>query len=186
MDFKKVYLGDYSEEGYNDNFIDGKEGRPRNKFKFFKAVHPINLVWNFNNSWETYQRSGDRAYIDGERVRHQMFDDNNKHHSDRNIGGRTMSEVDSYGAAIAYLEKTQEYLTSIRGEIMLRINKNKEMIDNLYKEGWMKEITDKMAGKHNNLLSDSRGLVKVIDMMNEQINSSIKRIAALREVADDK
>jgi len=37
----KIYSGDYSKEGYDQGIDDRKEKKPKNKFKFFKAVHHI-------------------------------------------------------------------------------------------------------------------------------------------------
>lgn len=180
MDFKKVYLGDYSDEGYSDNFSDGKEGNPRDKFKFFKAVNPINLVWNFDNSWETYQRSGDRGYIDGERVRHEMFGAANMHNKGVNMS------TESYGNMIWILSNMKRQLKSIKGEILLRVNRNKEAIDELKSRGWVVDIANVMDTKHQQLKSDAGTLLTIIEKMTEQCDNSIKRIEILKQVAEQK
>jgi len=46
----KIYSGDYSKDGYDSGIDDAKHHKPKNKFKFFKAVNPINYVWAFDNA----------------------------------------------------------------------------------------------------------------------------------------
>jgi len=58
----KIYSGDYSKDGYDSGIDDAKHHKPKNKFKFFKAVSPINYVWAFDNAYQSFMGNYDKAY----------------------------------------------------------------------------------------------------------------------------
>jgi len=108
MSFKKIYLGDYTEEGYDTGFKDGKKNLPKNRFKFFKAIHPVNLIWNFDNAWETFQRNYDKGYIDDERVEHDVY-----YKSDTTQQGASTMTVNNYATQLAILNQFEANLLSL-------------------------------------------------------------------------
>ena len=77
-DIFKIYSGDYSKEGYDQGIEDRKENKPKNKFKFFKAVNPINYVWAFNNAFDSFNKNYDKGYLDGQRVEHNIYSSSNQ------------------------------------------------------------------------------------------------------------
>lgn len=76
--FFKVYSADYSKNGYEDGIKNSTNKEAKNKFIFFKAIHPINYVWKFNNAFDSYMRNYDLGYLDGQRVNNQVYNDTNQ------------------------------------------------------------------------------------------------------------
>lgn len=76
--FFKIYSGDYSKDGYNNGIENAKEGKPKNKFAFFKAVNPINYIWKFTNAYDSYMKNYDNGYLDGQRVNNDIYNDTNQ------------------------------------------------------------------------------------------------------------
>lgn len=71
--FFKIYSGDYTKEGYDKGIDTAKKHLPKNKFTFFKAVHPINYIWNFDQAFDSYMQSYNSGYGDGLRINHQVY-----------------------------------------------------------------------------------------------------------------
>jgi len=179
--FSKVYLGDYSNEGYGDGVSDGKEHRPKNRFKFFKVANPVNYVWNFDNAWESYQRHYDKGYIDGERVRHDVFGN-----TTYKTKGGNMSQFDIkyYEDAIAFLRESKRVLENIKAEIDMRMKDYNDHIDYAQSQNWMMNFIDKLRDKYAALESRSKKLQMDIGVMQELIDQSIVRLNELIAVSN--
>jgi len=164
--FKKLYLGDYTSEGYDSGLEDGKEHRPKNRFRFFKAVHPVNLIWNFGNAWESFQRSYDKGYIDGERVRHDVFDDTANTANERID---TMHDT-SLERQIALLENFENSLKTVYKQIESLNKKYKGQIDVLANLGFISNYVDTLNERYmtfdnkiENILSSIRQNLQTIE-----------------------
>jgi hypothetical protein len=102
----KIYSGDYSKDGYEYGIDDRKENRSKNKFKFFKAIHPLNYVWAFNNAYESFMKNYDRGYLDGQRVEHNIYNTNQ-------TKGTSMAN-DSYDNQLRMLDDFGRNLVALR------------------------------------------------------------------------
>lgn len=72
MDIKKIYTGDYSQEGYTDGIKHIEANKPKQHFGSLK-MHPVNWVWHFKNSRQTYVENYNKAYTDGLRKKNDVF-----------------------------------------------------------------------------------------------------------------
>ena len=105
----KIYSGDYSKDGYDSGIDDAKEHKPRNKFKFFKAVNPINYVWAFDNAYQSFMGNYDKGYLDGQRVNHQVY--NTTH-----IQGATVNNR-SYENHLKMINGLTQTLTALQNKV---------------------------------------------------------------------
>ncbi len=119
-DYFKVYSGDYSKDGYNQGITDSKEKSPKNKFKFFQAVNPINYVWNFSNAYESFMQNYDKGYLDGQRVENEVYT--------KSTQGATMAN-ENYAYHLQLLQELerslssiQSYVTTIEAKYLKQIN----------------------------------------------------------------
>ena len=119
--FFKIYSGDYSKDGYNGGIEDGKSKRVTNRFRFFKAIHPINYIWNFNNSYDSFMQNYKEGYLDGQKVVNEVYTTN------RPKGD--LMEKDSYEYHLKLIEdfeskldKLKPYLDDISKQYQRQIN----------------------------------------------------------------
>ena len=141
--FKKYYFGDYTEEGYETGFDDSKKHRPKNRFKFFKVVHPVNWVWNFDNAWETFQRNYDKGYIDNERVEHDIYYKSNSTQK----GASTMT-VNNYTTLLATLNRFEENLQSLKQRLSTLNADYAQQINELKGMGFMEDYTNTLQTRY--------------------------------------
>jgi len=142
--FKKLYLGDYTNEGYDYGLQDGETHRPKNRFRFFKAVHPVNLIWNFNNSWESFQRTYDKGYIDGERVRHHIYDNQNQ-----SKGGSVSSiATNSAQHRIKLIDDFENEIKKIKPKLEKFVQDYERQIRHLANKGFEDEYIQTLQEKH--------------------------------------
>lgn len=173
----KIYTGDYTEEGYEDGFDDVKNSKPKNKFKFFKAVHPINLIWNFDNSLSSYSTSYDIGYIDGERDKHNLYKNNIKQKEN------SMSVISSYEEVISVLKDTKRNLDNAKEELEHRIKNYQDHINTAKNNKWMTNYIIPLQEKYNNLYNKINTLKNIIDMLKNQIDTDIQQLVRLIETA---
>ena len=141
--FKKIYFGDYTEEGYDTGFNDSKKHQPKNRFKFFKATHPVNWIWNFDNAWETFQRNYDKGYINNEQVEHNVYYKNNITQK----GANTMT-VNNYAAQLAILNQFEKDLQSLK-QCLSTLNTNyKQQMNSLKGMGFMVDYTNTLQTRY--------------------------------------
>jgi len=137
-DFKKIYFGDYSKEGYDDGFKEGQHSRSKNKFRFFKAIHPINYIWNFNNAYNSYMKNYDKGYLDSQRVEHNVYYQNKTKGVD----------MTSYEAQLQMLENFDDNLKALREKITELRDKYKHQIDVMESAGFFSNYIDPLRAKY--------------------------------------
>ena len=69
---KKIYTADYSQEGYDNGIEAGKKGSPK-EHSGALHIHPVNYAWRYNNAHESYCKSYEKGYLDGQRVDHNIY-----------------------------------------------------------------------------------------------------------------
>jgi hypothetical protein len=71
--WSKIYFGDYSKDGYEQGVNDYKGEGVKHKFRFFKALHPINYLWNFDNSLQSFRKNYNTGFEDTQKTTHQIY-----------------------------------------------------------------------------------------------------------------
>ncbi len=65
----KIYRGDYSKNVYEEGIKDANSAKPKNKFKFCKAVNRFNKLKNKGIFWSyyeelTHEKEGDKLFLE--------------------------------------------------------------------------------------------------------------------------
>ena len=144
----KIWSGDYSNEGFEYGLKDGKEGKPKNKLRFFKASNPINWFWAFNRAFDSFSRYYDAGYVEGEKVRHQVYSGIGE--EGVKGGGEKMSYVKDYDDAITNLRMLKNNLISIQGELERLKKVYNDRILEAQTKGWMGSYINTMLKKQEN------------------------------------
>lgn len=155
---KKIYFGDYTKEGYDTGFKDSKNNLPKNRFKFFKIVHPVNWIWNFNNAWETFQRNYDKGYIDNEKVAHNVY------YIENNIkkGANTMRE-NQYATQLTILNSFEADLLSLKQRLSQLNDSYSKQINVLKGLGFMEDYTNTLQTRYVTFESKISDMLSMID-----------------------
>lgn len=175
-DIYKVYSGDYSKDGYDQGIEDRKEKRPKNKFKFFKAVNPINYVWAFNNSYDSFMKNYDKGYLDGQRVEHNIYSSSNQ------TKGASMQK-DSYANHISMLENFKESLQGLKREIKLVKEQYKKQINAMESAGFMEETVAPLRNKYQTFSSKIDKIDKQLAQHDQKIEIQKEALNAIRATA---
>ncbi len=175
--FKKLYLGDYSKDGYDSGINDAKNKRVKNKFKFFKVAHPINYIWNFNNSYDSFMKNYNEGYLDGQRVNHNIYSSNQQ--KGVNMG----FDNDSYenhlrmlGEARVNLKNLKRYMQERRDEYKAQINKAKSA-------GFVTNYVDQLKTKYNKLEQEIDVVLSMLDRHDSYLDKQENNIRRLIEIA---
>jgi len=158
VNFKKIYFGDYTEEGYDAGFNDGKKHLSKNRFKFFKATHPINWIWNFDNAWETFQRNYDKGYIDNERVEHNVY-----YKNDTTLQGANTMTVNNYATQLAILNRFEANLQSLKQRLSAINSNYSRQISALKGMGFMTDYTNTLQTRYATFDSKISDMLTMID-----------------------
>jgi len=176
-DMFKIYTGDYSKEGYESGMDDAKEGKPKNKYKFFKAVNPINYVWNFNNAYDSFMQNYDKGYLDGQRVVNEVYTNKTQ--------GERMSGNQNYKYHLQLLDGLQKELNSLK----LFINEIEEnynnQINSMHSAGFYDDYINTLKQKYlvfksrmqelQNLIDEHKGKISKIEQDIEELIITAER-----------
>jgi SMC interacting uncharacterized protein involved in chromosome segregation len=156
----KIYLGDYSSDGYDIGIDDGKINNSKNKFQFFKVVNPLNYVWNFDNSYKSFIKNYDKGYLDGQRVKNEVYSSNKKGVSmtDNYENHRRMLEVFE-----SNLIKLQSYSQDIK-------EKYAKQLLAMESSGFVGNITNPLQQKYQKFSSKINDINTMIEEHKRKIN----------------
>ncbi len=160
-DFFKIYSGDYSKDGYDSGIDDAKSKRVKNKFKFFKVVHPINYIWNFNNSYDSFMKNYNEGYLDGQRVVNEVYITNSSK-------GEVM-EKDSYGYHLKLIEEFEAKLDSLKPYLEQISNQYQQQINAMASAGFHTNYTNTLQDRYLTFKSRIDSLHELIDRHKQQI-----------------
>lgn len=175
-DIYKVYSGDYSKDGYDQGIDDRKENRPKNKFKFFKSVNPINYVWAFNNAFDSFNKNYDRGYLDGQRVEHNVYGSSNQNR------GANMQQ-DNYENHIGMLKDFKENLLALKRHMQVIKEKYKRQIDAMESAGFVEDITIPLRNKYQVFSSKIDEVDRQLAQHEQKIEMQTEALNALRSTA---
>lgn len=157
----KIYSGDYSKDGYDNGIDDAKKRKPKNKFKFFKAVNPINYVWAFDNAYQSFMSNYDKGYLDGQRVNHQVYSRNN-------TKGATVNNK-SYENHLKMISQLKQTLTALQHKIESLKDNYKKQIDTMESATFMDNYITPLRGKYSEFSQIIDTLQNMIDEHKAQI-----------------
>ena len=166
--FFKIYSGDYSKDGYNSGIDDGKNSRPKNRFKFFKAINPINYVWAFNNSYNSFMSNYDTGYLDGQRVVHNVYTTNK--------GGDMNKNYESHLQMINQLKQT---LGNLQNTLATLKDRYKRQIDVMESATFMDNYITPLRSKYAEFSNIIETLQNMIDEHKQQISLHEERLEHL-------
>ena len=166
----KIYSGDYSQDGYDSGIDDGKNHKPKNRFKFFKAVNPINYVWAFNNSYESFMSSYNKGYLDGQRVEHQIYTANKNQ-------GATMNQ--NYESHLQMINQLKQTLGTLQNKMEILKDKYKRQIDAMESATFMDNYITPLRNKYGEFSTIVETLQEMIDEHKQQISLHEERLEQL-------
>lgn len=158
----KIYTGDYSKDGYDSGIDDAKHKAVKNKFKFFKAVNPINYVWNFNNAFESFTTNYNDGYLDGQRVNHEVY-------TTTKTQGGTMPANNSYEYHLSLIESLKQNLDTLHGYMENITDKYKRQIDAMEGAGFLDNYINPLRNKYAQFEQEMGTLQNMIDRHKAQI-----------------
>lgn len=174
--FGKVYTGDYSKEGYDAGTGDRKSGKPKNKLKILKVLHPINYVWRFDNAFESFSQNYDAGYLDAQRVAHEVFNDTRP-------TGRISMATDNYENHLRALEYFRNNLRSLKQyTIIARDNYAKQLLA-MEGAGFVENITRPLQNKYQLFSNKLEQLNTLIDEHDRKIVIQKEALEQLAQIA---
>jgi len=172
----KIYSGDYSKDGYNQGIKDRKENKPKNKFKFFKAVHPINYILAFNNAFDSFNKNYDKGYLDGQKVEHNIYSSSNQ------TKGASVQK-DNYENHIRMLKDFKQNLLALKRHIQVIREKYKKQIDVMESAGFVENIIEPLRNKYQIFSSKIDDIDKQLAQHNQKIEMQTEALNTLRTIA---
>lgn len=157
----KIYSGDYSKDGYDSGIDDAKKHKPKNKFKFFKAVNPINYVWAFNNSYESFMGNYDKGYLDGQRVNHQVYNTNNTK--------GTLVNNNSYENHLQMINGLTQTLIALQNKVESLKDNYKQQIDTMENASFMDNYITPLRDKYSEFTQIIESVQSMIEEHKTQI-----------------
>ena len=177
--FYKIYTADYTSEGYEHGVEDAKKHRPNSKFRFFKAVHPINCIFNLNNALDSYSRGYNQGYIDEHRVIHNIYNDTN------HIKGVSMQRTDSYENHLQMVTEVKRSIASLKRYLTDIDAKYKHQIDRAESTGFMTNYTNTLKNKYQIFSQKINNLVNMIESHESRLGEQESRLQNSISVARD-
>ena len=175
-DIFKIYSGDYSQEGYDQGINDSKGNKPKNKFKFFKVVHPINYIWAFNNAFDSFNKNYDKGYLDGQRVEHNIYSSSNQNRG-------VEMQKDSYENHILMLETFKQNLQELKRHLELLREQYKKQIDVMENAGFVQNIIEPLRNKYQIFSAKIDEIDRQLAQHDQKIEIQIEAFNSLRATA---
>jgi hypothetical protein len=173
----KVYTGDYSQDGYDSGVSDAKQHKPQNKFRFIKAVNPINYVWKFNNAFDSFSQNYDHGYLDGQRVNNGIYQQN------QTIGGGMMM-ADNYINHINKIENLKKVLIQLKGHLAEIEQHYQQQINAAEAAGFVQNYTDELKRRHQRFAAKIEALTQCLERQDVQLEQQQETIYRLKERAE--
>lgn len=173
---EKIYTGDYSKEGYDAGMSDRQSGRPKNKLKIIKVLHPVNYVWRFDNAFGSFSQHYDAGYLDAQRVAHEVFNDT------RATGRGTMA-VDNYENHLRVLEDFRNNLLALKRYTINIRDKYAQQLLAMENAGFVQNITQPLQNKYQLFSNKIDQLDALIDEHNRKINLQKEALEQLAQIA---
>lgn len=166
-DFKKIYTGDYSKDGYDKGIADAKSGKPKSHFGTLKR-NPINYIWQSDNAIDSYSQSYDKGYTDGQRVSHDIY-------SSQSGGQMTdlekqMQILEQAKAAIKHHQRLLEQANDLYGN-QVRAMQGAGFLDNYTNE--LESRYNRLDNSVENVLGELQQQLAMIETFQESLQRMI-------------
>lgn len=176
--FYKTFNGEYSQEGYEEGLEDAKSAKPKNKYKFFKAVNPINLLWNTNNAYNSFAQNYEKGYLDGQRVKNDIY--NNKLIPQ----GANMDDT-SYDYFIKILDELEESMSLLKKPLLNMDDKYEQQINLAHNAGFVDNYIEPLKIKREKFRVKIEELVAEMEKHKESIEEQKELIEELKRASED-
>ncbi|PID47762.1 MAG: hypothetical protein CSB47_00190 [Proteobacteria bacterium] len=152
-DFKKIYTGDYSKEGYDDGITDSQSNKPKSHFGTLNR-NPVNFFWQADNASDSYSTGYDKGYVDGQRVSHDIYSS----HSGAKMGSlqQQYQVLEQAKAAIAHHKSILDQARDLYGN----------QVNAMQGAGFASEYTTELVARNDRL---SRKTDDVLDELTRQL-----------------
>jgi len=171
----KIYTGDYTKNGYDSGISDSKKHIPKNKFKVLKILHPINYIWKFGNSFDSFTKNYDKGYLDGQRVNHQVY-------SSTQPKGTNMT-TDNFSNHLRMLNEVNTNLTSLKRYMNDMRENYKKQIDVAENGLFLEDFTNPLKEKHQRFSGKVDGMISQIDRDLGKIKNQQEHIQRMMQIA---
>ena len=175
-DLFKIYTADYSKDGYDHGINDSKNHLTKNKFKFFKVLHPINYIWNFNYAFDTFYKNYNKGYLDGQRVNHEIYSTNRVNKTTNNIKGANMAGVDRYENHLNMVSEVKREILTLKRYLAEIDVKYKHQIDIAEATGFMTNYTDPLKDKYKTFSQKITDLTNMIERHERELEGQESRL----------
>lgn len=175
--FFKIYTGDYSKNGYDDGINDAKRDKPKSGFGVLRAVHPLNYVWKLDNSYDSYSKNYNKGYLDGQRVKHQIYSTNQQK-------GESMGfENDSYENHLRMLGEVRHNLASLNRYIIEKRDEYKRQIDTAKSAGFLVNYINPLKAKYDLFSKKIDNITSLLKQHDNYLKTQEENIQRLIELA---
>lgn len=174
----KIYTGDYSHEGYTYAQEDSLNKKVQNKFRFFKALHPINYIWKFNNSFDSFMKHYDDGYLSTQNSAHQTY--TTRQHT---LEQGTHMGTDNYENHIRMLESFKHNLHALKQQTITTKEHYAKQLLSMESAGFVENITHPLQQKYQLFASKIDALNSLIDEHNRKIEVQKESLQQLSQIA---
>lgn len=158
--------GDAYGKGYEAGFNDGELNKRRNA-PWKEEMKYLTAIWNRKHFWKSFHDGYNQGYLDGQRKRKGLFDENTTEIK-QNINNSNMaSRQTSFSYQIELLESLKSYLHGFQERLAIVAEKYEKQVNELYDAGGMMDET--FNDFHDNYLEVTK--VKIQSLIN-QINDA--------------
>lgn len=141
-------------------------------------VHPINYVWNFNNAYDSFMRNYDDGYLDGQRVKNEIYSTNPNSHYTQGVNMQ-----DSYENHIRMLEVFESNLARLKEYSNSSKEQYAKQLMAMEGAGFVQNITNPLQQKYQEFSSKIRNLHSMIDEHKRKINIQKEALQQLSQIA---
>lgn len=173
--FFKIYTGDYSEEGYKSGINDAKSSKPKNGLGVKSAIHPLNYVWKFSNSYDSYNQNYAKGYLDGQRVNHDIYNSN------QTKGDMMGLDTDIYENHLRMVGEVRQNLVALKRFMIEKKDDYLKQIKVARNAGFMGNIVSKLESKFNvfeNKINDITAMLDKHDNYLDNQENNLRRLIA--------
>lgn len=204
----KIYTGDYSKEGYSRGFIDRKRGKPKQGWGVFKEIHPVNFVWKFNESVQSYNSSYKAGYLDRQRVENEVYRDQpppsakptgfSHEKSPVNVTSNTLSKQqsslganqmsigqDSYQNQLRLIRHARNNLQTFRRQLYDLSQRYQQQIRAAESAGYMQDMIEPLRKRYSQFAVKIDQLDNMISKHDNLIKDHEDKIVRLMNEASD-
>lgn len=172
----KIWTADYSKEGYETGLDDVKRDQPKKAWGFFGAASSINYVWRFDNAYNSYAKSYDRGFNDGQRVVNEVY-------QQQSSGGHSKMSMDSYANHARMVDEAKIVIESLRPYLFSIEEKYAQQIASMEAAGFVAEYIEPLRNRQQQFKQRAHTLIETIERNGQQLEHQRGILGRLAEDA---